>query len=236
VRVDALEETAEVSSAIIRVPCTFGLRQVVDVLAPAFERQHRCTIERVYESSVAHMRRFSDGETADAALLTAAGIDQLIAMGRIERRIDLAHSGIGVAVKAGAPHPDISTPEAFKAALLAAKSICHSQTGASGIYFMQLIKRLGIANEISAKAVIDDGLAGVVVARGDAELAVQQTSELMQASGIDIVGPLPGELQNVTIFSGGVFKGAPPLAKAFIASLSTTEASAVIQSNGMDAA
>jgi molybdate transport system substrate-binding protein len=222
------------STATIRVLCTFGLRQVVDLLVPAFERQHACTVERLYDSSVAHMQRIAKGETADAVLLTAAAIDELFAMERVDRRVDLAHSGIGVAVKAGAPHPDISTPEAFKAALLAAKSICHSKTGASGIYFMELIKRLGIADEISAKAVIDDGLAGVVVARGDAELAVQQTSELMQASGIDIVGPLPGDLQNVTIFSGGVFAGAPPLAEAFLASLSTPDAAAVIQSNGMD--
>lgn len=221
------------SIATIRVLCTFGLRQVVDLLAPAFERQHECTVERFYDSSVEHMRRIAKGEPVDAGLLTAAAIDELIAKGRVDRRVNLAHSGIGLAVKAGAPRPDISTPEAFKAALLAAKSICHSQTGASGIYFVGLIKRLGIADEISAKAVIDDGLTGEVVARGEAELAVQQTSELMQASGIDIVGPLPGDFQNITIFSGGVFNGAPPLAEIFIAFLSTQEAAAVIQSNGM---
>jgi molybdate transport system substrate-binding protein len=222
------------STAAIRVLCTFGLRQVVDLLAPAFELQHGCTVERPYNSSVAHMRRLAEGETADAALLTAAAIDELIAMGRIERRVDLAHSGIGIAVRAGAPRPDISTPEKFKAALLAAKSISHSKTGASGLYFVELIKRLGIADEINAKAVIHDGLTGEIAARGEAELAVQQTSELMQASGIDIVGPLPGDLQNITIFSGGVFTSAPALAEAFIASLSTREAAAVIRSNGMD--
>jgi molybdate transport system substrate-binding protein len=224
------------STAAIRVLCTFGLRQVVDLLAPAFERQHGCTVERLYNSTVAHMQHLAEGTTADAALFTAAAIDDLIAMGRMERRVDLAHSGIGLAVKAGAPIPDISTRETFKAALLAAKSISHSKTGASGLYFVELIKRLGIADEINAKAIIHDGLTGEIAARGEAELAVQQTSELMQASGIDIVGPLPGDLQNITIFSGGVFTGAPPLAGTFIASLSTPEAAAVIRSNGMDPA
>lgn len=228
---------AEVPSpATIRVLCTIGLRQVVDLLAPTFERRHGCRIEPRYDSSVSHMQRIAAGETADAVLLTATAIDGLIAMGRIARRTDLAHSGIGLAVKAGAPQPDISTPEQFKAALLAARSICHSRTGASGIYFMELIKRLGVVDEISAKAVIDDGLAGVVVARGDAEIAVQQTSELLQASGIDIVGPLPGDLQNVTIFSGGALTGAPPFAEAFISFLATPEAGSVIRSNGMEPA
>jgi len=224
------------SAAAIRVLCTFGLRQVVDLLAPAFERQHGCTVVRLYDSSVEHMRRIASGETADAVLFTAGAIDELIAKGRVKLRVDIAHAGIGVAVRAGAPRPDISTPESFAAALLAARSICHSRTGASGIYFMKLIEQLGVADEVHAKAVIDDGLAGFVVARGDAELAVQMTSELMQTSGIDIVGPLPGNLQNITTFSGGVFNSAAPLAEAFIASFSMPDAAAVIQFNGMEPA
>src|SRR5262245_50567129 len=113
-------EPAKVSStATIRALCTFGLRQVVDSLAPRFERQHGCTVERLYNSSVAHMQRLAAGETADVALFTAAAINELVAMKQIERRVDLARSGIGLAVKSGAPRPDISTPEKFKAALLA---------------------------------------------------------------------------------------------------------------------
>ncbi len=218
----------------IRVLCTFGLRQVVEILAPTFERQHGCTVERHFNSSVAHMKRLAEGATADVAVFTDAAIDELIAQGRMARRVDFARSGVGVAVKAGAPKPDISTTERFKSALLAAKSIARSKTGASGLYFADLIERIGMADALKDKIVIYDGLTGECAARGEAELAVQQVSELMQAKGVDIVGPFPDEMQSITVFSGGVFKGAPPLAEAFIKFLSTPEAAAVIRANGMD--
>ena len=108
-------------------------------------------------------------------------------------------------MRRGAPKPDIATPDTFKAAMLAAKSVAHSKTGASGLYFVSLIERLGIADAIKAKAVVHDGIVGKIAARGEAEIAVQQISELMQADGVDIVGPLPDELQSVTVFSAGVF-------------------------------
>jgi molybdate transport system substrate-binding protein len=218
----------------IRILCTFGLRQVVDILAPGFESRHGCTLERHYNSSVAHMKSLAEGKTADAAVFTDAAIDELIAQGRMERRTDFARSGVGLAVKAGAPQPDISTPEKFRAALLAAKSIARSKTGASGLYFADLLERIGMTDALKNKIVIHDGLTGECVARGEAELAVQQVSELMQAKGVDIVGPFPDEMQSITVFSGGVFKGAPPLAETFIAYLSTPEAAAVIRANGMD--
>ena len=125
----------------------------------------------------------------------------------MERRTDFAHSGVGLAVKAGAAKPDISTPEKFKAALLGAKSIARSKTGASGLYFAGLIERIGLADDLKDKLIVHDGLTGEVAARGEAELAVQQVSELMQAKGVDIVGPLPGELQSITIFSGRRVQG-----------------------------
>jgi molybdate transport system substrate-binding protein len=218
----------------IRVLCTFGLRQVVEILAPAFEQQHGCTVERHFNSSVAHMKRLAEGQTADVAVFTDAAIDELIAQGRMARRVDFARSGVGLAVKAGAPKPDISTPDAFKSALLAAKSIARSKTGASGLYFADLIARIGMADALKDKIIIHDGLTGECAARGEAELAVQQVSELMQAKGVDIVGPFPDEMQSITVFSGGVFKGAPPLAETFLAFLSTPEAAAVIRANGMD--
>lgn len=218
----------------IRVLCTFGLRTVVDVLAPAFERQHGCTVERHFNSSIAHMKRLAEGLTADVAVFTDTAIDELIAQGRMERRTDFAHSGVGLAVKAGAPQPDISTPEKFRAALLGATSIARSKTGASGLYFADLIERIGLTDALKDKIIIHDGLTGECAARGEAEFAVQQVSELMQAKGVDIVGPFPGDLQSITVFSGGVFKGAPPLAETFIAFLSTPEAAAVIRANGMD--
>ena len=105
-------------------------------------------------------------------------------------------------MRAGAPKPDISTPEAFKRTLLAAKSIAFSRIGASGIHFAEVIERLGIAAEIRRKATISDSYVGEIAARGEAELAVQQISELMPVAGIDIVGPLPGDLQKISVFSG----------------------------------
>jgi molybdate transport system substrate-binding protein len=182
------------------------------------------------------MKRVAGGESGDVAIFTAAAIDDLIAQGKVGRRVDLAHSGVGVAVRAGAPKPDIGTAEKFKAALLAAKSVAHSKTGASGLYFVGLIERLGIASAIQRKAVVHDGLTGEIAARGDAELAVQQVSELMQAAGVDIVGPLPDELQSITVFSGGVFRGAPTIAHGFIATLAAPANAALIRRNGMDPA
>jgi molybdate transport system substrate-binding protein len=217
----------------IRILSTIGMRRVLEEIAPEFERAHGCTVERRYDSSVAHMRRVAEGKIGDAAVFTAAAIDDLIAQGKVARRIDLAHSGVGIAVRAGAPKPDIGTAEDFKAALLAAKSVAHSKTGASGLYFVNLIERLGIASAIHAKAVVHDGLTGEIAARGEAELAVQQVSELMQAAGVDIVGPLPDELQSMTVFSAGVFREAPPIAHGFIAALAAPANAALIRRSGM---
>jgi molybdate transport system substrate-binding protein len=220
----------------IRMLSTIGMRLVLEEIVPEFERQHGCTVERRYDSSIAHMRRIAEGRTGDAAVFTAAAIDELIAQGKVARRIDLAHSGVGIAVRAGAPKPDISTAETFKAALLAAKSVAHSKTGASGLYFVKLIERLGIADAVRAKAVVHDGLTGEIAARGEAELAVQQVSELMQAAGVDIVGPLPDELQSKTVFSAGVFKDAPPIAHGFVAALAAPANAALIRRYGMEPA
>jgi len=220
----------------IRILSTIGMRLVLEDIAPAFERTNGCTLQRIYDSSAAHMQRIAGGESGDAAVFTAAAIDDLIRQGKVGRRIDLARSGIGIAVRQGAPKPDIGTPEKFIHALLAAKSVAHSETGASGLYFVGLIERLGIAEAIRAKAIVHDGLTGEIAARGDAELAVQQVSELMQVAGVDIVGPLPAELQSITVFSAGVFNGAPSLAETFVAAVAAPASAAAIRANGMDPA
>jgi len=222
----------------IRVFSTIGMRTVLEELAPGFELAHGCTVARVYDSSVAAMKRIAAGETGDAAVFTAAAIDDLIAQGRMLARTDLTHSFVGVAVRRGAPRPDISTPDKFKSALLAAKSVAHSKTGASGLYFVSLTERLGIADAIKAKAVVIDGIVGTLAARGEAEIAVQQISELMQADGVDIVGRLPDELQSVTVFSAGVFTASTQseLARAFVADLASPAHAALIRRNGMEPA
>ena len=222
----------------IKVLSTIGMRTVLEEVTPAFERTNRGTVTRVYDSSVALMKRIAAGETGDAAVFTAGAIDELIAQGKIATRTDLTRSFVGIAVRRGAVRPDISTPDAFKKTMLAAKSIARSETGASGLYFAGLIERLGLAGALNPKIIVQDGIVGRIAARGEAEIAVQQISELMQADGIDIVGPLPDELQSITVFSGGVFQGAAAadLAETYIAHLASPEFAAVIRAKGMEPA
>jgi molybdate transport system substrate-binding protein len=222
----------------IKVLSTIGMRTVLEEVTPAFEQANGVTVTRVYDSSIALMKRIDAGETGDAAVFTAGAIDELIARGTIATRTDLTRSFVGIAVRKGAPRPDISTPEAFRKTILAAKSIARSQTGASGLYFASLIARLGLAAALNPKIIVQDGIVGRIAARGEAEIAVQQISELMQADGIDIVGPLPDELQSITVFSGGVFKStaAADLAKAYVTHLASPEFAAVIRLKGMEPA
>lgn len=220
----------------LKVLSTIGMRTVLEDLVPAFERARSCTVTRVYDSSVALMKRLAAGETGDAAVFTAAAIDELIAQRKVIARTDLTRSFVGIAVKQGAAKPDISTPDKFKAAMLAAKSVARSETGASGLYFASLIERLGLGDAMKPKMVVQDGIVGRIAARGDAEIAVQQISELMQADGVDIVGPLPDALQSVTVFSAGVFTGSTQraLAEAFVASLAAPANAALIRLKGME--
>ena len=222
----------------IRVLSSLGTREVVEAIAPDFEREHACAVARVYESSVGLLKRIADGETADVAIFTATALDDMIAQGKVVGRIDVSRSFVGMAVRKGAPRPDIGTPEKLKQTLLAAKSLAHSKTGASGIYFAGLIDRLGLGDALKAKTIVRDGIVADIAASGEAELAVQQISELMQSPGIDIVGPLPDELQQVTIFSAGVFSGSAQigLAEAFVAHLASPENAALIRAKGMEPA
>ena len=221
----------------IDVLCTLGMRSVLVDVADAFTREKGVEFSASYQSTVALMERIAHGESADIAIVTDIAIETLIAQGRVlrESRRDLASSGVGLAVRAGAPPPDISTPDALKHALLSARSITYTVSGASGIHFAQVIEALSIADTVRAKAIVRDGLAGELAARGEVELAVQQISELMQVKGIDIVGPLPAELQKSTVFSAGIFTSAkdPSGAGALIAWLSTPATAAIIRSKGM---
>jgi molybdate transport system substrate-binding protein len=220
----------------IKVLCTIGMRGVLDEVAPAFAQARGIAVVRVYDSSVALMKRIAEGEAGDVAVFTAGAINDLIAQGKVAARTDLARSFVGIAVKRGAPKPDISTPETFKQSMLAAKSIARSKTGASGLYFASLIERLGLGAALGPKMVVRDGIVGQIAASGEAEIAVQQISELMQADGVDIVGPLPDALQSVTVFSAGVF-GASNMraaADAFLAHLASPAVAPVIRQKGME--
>jgi molybdate transport system substrate-binding protein len=214
------------------------MRSVLVDIADAFTREKGVEFSASYQSTVALMERIASGESADIAIITDIAIETLIAQGRVlrESRRDLASSGVGIAVRAGASRPDISTPDALKHALLSARSITYTVSGASGIHFAQVIDRLGIADAINTKAIVRDGLAGELAARDEVELAVQQISELMQVKGVDIVGPLPAEVQKSTVFSAAIFTSAkaPADAATLIAWLSRPATAAMIRAKGME--
>jgi len=222
----------------MKLMSTLAVKGVLDELLPAFERASGHKVAISYDPTAAMIPRIDGGERADVTILTTTGIDRLIAQGVLAAgsRVDLARSSVGIAVRQGAPKPDIATPDAFRRALLAASSIVYSRAGASGIFFVKLIERLGIAREIEAKAVVvPAGFTGETVAEGKAEIAVQQVSELMVTPGIDLVGPLPHELQEYLDFAGGVFASAPEaaIARQFLSFLSAPEHAEVYRRRGV---
>jgi len=184
------------------------------------------------------MSRLKGGEKVDLVILSADSLDELIKAGIIASRTDLARSGVGMAVRAGAPKPDISSAEALRRAVLAAKSVVYS-TGPSGIYLAGLFRRMGIEDQVKPKLKQVQGEpAGASVARGEAEIGFQQMSELLPVPGIDIVGPLPPDVQKITTFSVGLHARAnePDAANALVQFLTAPEAAPVIQKKGMEPA
>jgi molybdate transport system substrate-binding protein len=223
----------------IHILSTRAVQGALPPLIGAFERASGATVATDLGPTNALIARIKAGETADAAILTREGADELAGLGILDGGsiVDLVRSMIGLAVKAGAARPDIGTADAFKATLLAARSICYSRLGASGVYFAGLIQRLGIADAVNAKAtIIPTGLTGEPVARGEVEMAVQQISELKAVPGIDIVGPLPAGLQKPTIFSAAVFAGSAQvgLARRFIEALASREAATAFTAAGLE--
>jgi len=184
--------------------------------------------------------RLKAGETVDLVILSAAAIDDLGTLGIVAPggRFDLAKSGVAVAVRAGAARPDISSGEALKRTVLAARSIVYSK-GPSGVYLSGLFERMGIAGQLKPKVQVVQGEpTGAVVARGEAEIAFQQMSELLPVPGIDIIGPLPDDVQEITVFSAGLHAraGAPDAAKALVRFLTNPAAAPVIRAKGMEPA
>ena len=211
----------------MRVLCTNGLKTVMLDLAPEFERAIGTKAVITWGSANGLLQELEAGAGGDLAILTAEAIDGLIKEGKVVAgsRVDLARSGIGVAVRKGAPKPDIGSSDALRRVLLAAKSVAHSKTGMSGIYFPTVLARLGIADEMKPKIVTPEPgtPVGEVVAKGGAEIGVQQISELLPVAGIEIVGPLPAALQRITIFSAGVLTAAkePEAARALVQFVAT---------------
>jgi len=190
----------------IRVLSTLALKGAIAALAQQYQAASGTRIEADFAPTLKLLEGLQGGETADVLLLTREGLQELVAAGQVaaESCLDLARSYVGVAVKAGAPHPDIATEAALRATLLAARSVAYSQLGASGIFFADLIVRMGISRQINARAtIVPLGFTAERLISDEADLAIQQISELKQLAGVEIVGPVPLSLQTPAVFSGG---------------------------------
>src|SRR5258708_1267792 len=232
------------SAAEVRVMISGGLTAAYKVLVPEFERATGHTVLTAYGPSMgttpnAIPVRLERGEPVDVLIMVGYALADLAKQGKVvpDSRVDLVKSPIGIAVKSGAPKPDISSADAIKRALLAAKSIAYSDS-ASGVYIStELFQKLGIADEMKDKAKkIPATPVAEIVARGDAEIGFQQISEMLPVAGVDIVGPLPADLQKITVFSAGIatVSKEPDAGKALIKFLASPAARAEIIKSGLE--
>lgn len=224
---------------IIQVRCTNGLKSVFEAVGTALTQTTGVAFSADYGSTKKFSDEIAAGEVPDVVILTDEAIDTLIALGKLAKgRIDLARSFVGVAVRKGAPKPDISTVPAFIATLRAARAISRSKLGASGQHFEALLSHLGLAQELAPKIKIYDGRAAQACAEGEVDIAIQQISELMPVAGLEIVGPLPAELQKVTIFSAGIGAATKQRAAAekFIAFIRDRDRIAALRTCGLEPA
>lgn len=222
----------------IDVLSTLALRGVLVEIADEFRTLSGLSFAATYKSTNMALNVIAQGATADMTIITREAIDRLVREGTIipGSTADLAQSGVGLAVRTGEPKPDISTVAALRRTLLEAKSIAFSRLGASGVHFADVIERLGIADTVRHKAHISDSYVGEVTARGEAEIAVQQISELMPVAGIDIVGPLPDEVQKISVFTAGIFRAAinPAGAEKLISYLADPRLAPVLIRRGLE--
>jgi molybdate transport system substrate-binding protein len=240
---DAMTQLA--AAADIKVISGGAFKQVLNALAEQYRKESGNTLDLTYQTVGQHLKLIKSGEEQfDVAVLTPEAIDGLIKDGKVVAgsRADLAKTGVGVVVKAGAPLPDISSVEAFKRTLLAAKSVAYidpAAGGSSGIYVGKLLERLGIAKEVNAKAkLIQGGEVASHVVDGEAEIGIHQISEILAVNGAVLVGPLPAEIQNFTIYSAGVGTAAKDgaTASAVVKFLAGPHAGPIIEAKGMEPA
>lgn len=223
----------------ISVLATAAYKGVIVELLPRFEQTNQYKVVTRFSSSPDILKRTQAGEKIDVVILASDSLQTLIQSGKVVpgSRVDLAKSGIGVAVRAGAPKPDISSSDAVRRAVLASRSVGYS-SGASGTYIVGLFQRLGISEEVKPKSrqTLPGVTVGELIARGEVDLGFHQISELVPVAGIDIVGPLPPELQHVTVFSSGIHVAArdPAAARALIQFLASPGGVPVIRKNGME--
>ena len=223
----------------IRLLSTLALKGAVAQLAGRYQAISGVAIDADFAPTLGLLARLRGGDTADLVILTREGLDELADEGRIAAgsRVDLARSLVGIAVNAGAAHPDVRNEAALRATLLAARCVAYSRIGASGILFARLIATLGIAAEINARAmVVPSGLTAERLVTGEADLAVQQISELKQVAGIEIVGPIPRELQTPAVFSAALTLASPRMVEAdrLLRYLASAEVAPVLREAGLE--
>ena len=227
------------SAADIKVLASGATKEIFVELIPEFEKNSGHKVVATFTGSANIKKQMAAGEAYDLVIVGESDIDAFIQQGKIVpgSRTDLMKSGIGVAVRAGSPKPDIGSSEALKKTLLAAKSIGYS-TGPSGLHMVSLVERMGIADQIKPK--LKQVPSGVqvdsIIVNGEAEIGFQQISELIHAPGLDYIGPLPPDVQKITVFSAGVHNGVkqPEAAKALVKSLTAPAAAVVIKKYGME--
>ena len=226
-------------AAEIKVLASAAVKEVLVELVPAFEKASGHKVNLVFSGTEAIAKKIADGEVVDIVFVAAPTIDKLIAEGKLlpGSRVDVVKSEIGVAVRVGQPKPDISSGDAVKNAVLAAKSVAYS-SGPSGFYVADLFKRMGIADQIKSKVTqTPSGVqVGDVISRGEVDLGFQQVSELLHHQGIQYLGPLPAEIQQTTVFSTGLHRAATEAdaAKTMVKFLTAPESATIIKAAGME--
>jgi molybdate transport system substrate-binding protein len=226
-------------AAEIKVLSTQATEEAYRELVPQFEKATGHKVTTVFTGTLGAQKRLADGENYDMIIMSAPSIDAQIKVGKVVAgsRVDIAKSGVGVGVPKGAPKPDISTTEALKKSLLAAKSIGYS-TGPSGVYMISLFEKLGLADQVKdrLKQTPTGVFVGTIIASREVEIGFQQVSELSNFPGVDYVGPLPADVQNTTVFSSGMIVDAKEVeaAKALVKFLTSPDAGSAFKKRGME--
>jgi molybdate transport system substrate-binding protein len=216
-----------------------AMRPLLSELVPRFERVYGVTVEVEFRLSAAVKRAIQDGAPFNVAILPRPELDELIACGAIVRDgvVNVARSTVGLAVRAGAPKPDIGSVDALRRTLIQARSIAYSD-GPSGAYVADLLGKLGVAEAVAAKVKLTSGPVAELVANGEAELGMQQIIAILPVKGAELVGPLPAELQNVIVYAAGrscaLFNVAA--AVAFIAFVRGKDAKRLMHAHGLEPA
>jgi molybdate transport system substrate-binding protein len=224
-------------AAEIKVLASTAVKTTLEELAPQFEKATGNKVDLTFAPAAALKVKIDEGAAFDVAILAAGVTDSLGGSGKIDMPpTTIAHSGIGVAIRKGAPKPDISTSGAFKQAVLNAKSIGFTAAGATGVYLRTLFEKLGIADELKPKIKLLPGAAGEAAASGEVEMGMTQISEILPYANAELLGPLPPDIQSYTYFSAAVSTASKDadVAKAFIKFLAAPQALAVIKAKGME--